>query len=309
VNPPVVWVPVTGTLSLRDEFNRFLYKSAAKVSLLYGMAGTGTAITAEIRQARYWMLTIPQADFVPYLATGVAHLEGQLERGAGGYIHWQLVATFSRKVSRRQVTELFPTAHSEPTRSSAARAYVFKEETSIKDTYFQLGELPIRRNNKQDWDFIFASAVAGNFDVIPAQIRFQSYRTIRAISSDHQTPVGMVRTSNVFWGPTGSGKSRRAWEEAGLDAYSKDPRTKFWDGYTGQENVVIDEFRGSIDISHVLRWLDRYPVRVEIKGSSVCLCAKKFWFTSNLPPRLWYPELDGQTFDALNRRLIVEEFF
>jgi len=29
-------------------------------------------------------------------------------------------------------------------------------------------------------------------------------------------------------GTTGMGKSRRAWEEAGLNAYPKDPRSKFW---------------------------------------------------------------------------------
>jgi len=64
-----------------------------------------------------------------------------------------------------------------------------------------------------------------------------------------------------------------------------DPRSKFWDAYSGHEHVVIDEFRGGIDISHMLRWLDRYPVLVEVKGSSVCLKAGVIWITSNLHPR------------------------
>jgi len=113
---------------------------------------------------------------------------------------------------------------------------------------------------------------------------------------------------HVFWGPTGTGKSRRAWDEATLDAYPKDPRTKFWDGYNGQENVVIDEFRGSIDIAHLLRWFDRYPVIVEIKGSSVVLTAKNFWITSNLSPDVWFPECDSETLSALRRRLKVTRF-
>jgi len=33
--------------------------------------------------------------------------------------------------------------------------------------------------------------------------------------------------------------SKRAWEEAGLHAYSKDPRSKWWDGYRAQEHVII----------------------------------------------------------------------
>lgn len=67
--------------------------------------------------------------------------------------------------------------------------------------------------------------------------------------------------------------------------------------------VIIDEFRGVIDISHILRWLDRYPVRVERKGSSMPLKAKNIWITSNIAPREWYPGLDEATLEALLRRL------
>lgn len=112
----------------------------------------------------------------------------------------------------------------------------------------------------------------------------------------------------MYCGPTGIGKSRRAWDEATFDAYPKDPNTKFWDGYNGQINVVMDEFRGRIDISHLLRWFDRYPVIVEVKGSSVVLKAEKIWITSNLEPREWYPGMDDLTLQALFRRLTVINF-
>lgn len=118
----------------------------------------------------------------------------------------------------------------------------------------------------------------------------------------------MERQCFVYWGKTGTGKSRRAWEEAGMEAYCKDPRTKFWDGYQVEENVVIDEFRGGIDVAHLLRWLDRYPVRVEIKGSSRPLVAKRIWITSNISPRQWYPDIDEETMSALLRRLEITEF-
>lgn len=101
------------------------------------------------------------------------------------------------------------------------------------------------------------------------------------------------------------GKSRLAWEEAGMDAYPKDPRTKFWCGYRDHEHVVIDEFRGGIDIAHMLRWLDRYPVIVEVKGGAQVLKAKKVWITSNLEPKFWYPDADAATVDALMRRLNI----
>lgn len=117
----------------------------------------------------------------------------------------------------------------------------------------------------------------------------------------------MARSARVFWGPTGTGKSFRAWEEAGPSAYPKSSRSKFWDGYQGEQDVILDEFRGAIDVAYLLTWLDRYPVRVEIKGSSKPLSATRFWFTSNLHPRDWYPEIDHLTYEALERRLEILE--
>lgn len=106
----------------------------------------------------------------------------------------------------------------------------------------------------------------------------------------------------VFWGRTGTGKSQRAWQEASLEAYPKGPTSIWWDGYQGQEHVVIDEFRGQIGISHVLRWFDRYPVNFQVKGSQVTCQVKKFWITSNISPDDWYPDIDEATRLALRRR-------
>jgi len=185
---------------------------------------------------------------------------------------------------------------------------VWKENTRVDGTQFEFGQKPIQRNSKPEWEQIWESAKKGDYQSIPASIRVQSYRTLRTIFSDYSTAVGMERTCYVFWGRSGTGKSRRAWEEAGMEAYCKDPRTKFWDGYGSEKNVVIDEFRGGIDIAHLLRWLDRYPVRVEIKGSSKPLLCERIWITSNLSPREWYPGLDSDTAEALSRRLTVTHF-
>lgn len=117
----------------------------------------------------------------------------------------------------------------------------------------------------------------------------------------------MGRTTRCYWGPTGTGKSHRAWEEAGPDAYPKNARTKFWDGYRGHSHAVVDEFRGAIDVGNLLTWLDRYPVSVEIKGSAVPLQVTHFWICSNLSPENWYPGLDEFTLSALLRRLDIVE--
>jgi len=57
----------------------------------------------------------------------------------------------------------------------------------------------------------------------------------------------------------------------------------------------------------LLRWFDRYPVLVEIKGSAAVFKATQIFVTSNLRPDQWYPDVDGATYAALERRLIIHE--
>lgn len=165
----------------------------------------------------------------------------------------------------------------------------------------------VRRNSELDWDRIKDSAKKGELEEIPSDIFVRYYRTLVTIAADYATPVAVEKRVKVYFGPTGGGKSSAAWEQAGATAYPKDPRSKFWYGYKGEENVIIDEFRGGIDISHLLRWLDRYPCMVEIKGSSKVLRASNIWITSNIHPDGWYPTLDRETYLALERRLEIFE--
>lgn len=258
-------------------------------------------------KARYWLLTIPQHGYTPYRPPGVGYIRGQLEQGEStGYVHWQLLAVYNQQVRLRRIkTDFGEGVHAEPSRSSAADDYVWKDETRVDGTQFELGQRPIQRNNDKDWARVKELAKSGQLEEIPADIFVQHYRTLRTISADYCRPDPVEREVVVYWGTSGVGKSRRAWDEAGVDAYPKDPNTKFWDGYRGHQHVVIDEFRGRVDISHILRWFDRYPVVVEIKGSAVVLAAKKIWITSNLDPRSWYPDLDSETLNALMRRMTV----
>lgn len=260
------------------------------------------------RQGIFFMLTVPQNAFTPYLPPQCQYVRGQLELSESGFLHWQLLVAFKRKQSIIGVRDVFGAYHAELTRSSKAFEYVWKEETRVEGTQFELGARPFARNSHTDWEDVWRRATRGDLLAIPAQTRVVSYRTLRAIAADHSTPEPMVREVFAFIGPTATGKSRRAWEEAGMGAYAKDPRSKFWCGYDDQQHVVVDEFRGGIDISHLLRWFDRYPVRVEVKGSSRPLFARKFWVTSNVHPASWYPDLDVTTLEALMRRMTITDF-
>ena len=70
----------------------------------------------------------------------------------------------------------------------------------------------------------------------------------------------------VLWGPSGTGKSRfvaARWP----DAFWKAPESKWWDGYSGHETVVLDDFKDyGMPLVDLQRLLDWYPLWVEVKG-------------------------------------------
>lgn len=260
-------------------------------------------------QYKYFILTIPYEDWqVPQqLPEGVAYLYGQAEEGETGYKHWQFLAYFARKVTCTKAKTLFPvSAHIEPTRSSFAESYVRKEETKIPGSEFELGRKAFKRNSDTDWNDVWENAKKGKMEEIPADVRVRCYNTLTKIQKDYQQPVLRdIQQVNVYWGVTGSGKTHRVFEEIGSSFYIKSSTTKWFDGYNGQEDIVIDEFSGVIDIVHLLKWLDRYPCAVEVKGSQVYLNTKRWWITSNINPQDWYNK-EGVTSEqraALRRRL------
>jgi len=93
--------------------------------------------------------------------------------------------------------------------------------------------------------------------------------------------------TEVYWyyGPTGTGKSRAANVEA-PHAYWKSPVDKWWDGYSGQEDVIVDDYRRDLcTFATLLRLFDRYPLRVEYKGGSCEFRSKRIFITSPKSPK------------------------
>lgn len=107
-----------------------------------------------------------------------------------------------------------------------------------------------------------------------------------------------------LWGPSGVGKSRTARELAEGDIYTKNDGSKWWEGYDAHETVILDDFRDSWwSITETLRILDRYECRIECKGGSRQLLARKIIITSIFPPHFMYRNAAGEPIEQLLRRI------
>ena len=84
---------------------------------------------------------------------------------------------------------------------------------------------------------------------------------------------------------------------------------QWWQGYNGQTDVIIDDFRGDMCRMHtLLRYLDRYPVQVPIKGSSCWLRATRIIITSCFKPDNVYLKERERIEQLLRRITEVREF-
>jgi len=105
----------------------------------------------------------------------------------------------------------------------------------------------------------------------------------------------------MIWGPTGLGKSRMAAWMGGT--FCRLDKGGFLHGYAGEEVVVFDEFNPLLcERELFLQMTDRYPMTMNVKGSSVNWVPRTIIFTSNNNPHDWYSSCGGQD-RAIARRV------
>lgn len=89
------------------------------------------------------------------------------------------------------------------------------------------------------------------------------------------------------WGPTGTGKSkhcRATWPDAFIKS-----NDMWWDGYEGEETVLIEELGPKQINGHNIKlWSDHYPFKAATKGGQILIRPKRIIVTSNYPiDRCW----------------------
>jgi energy-coupling factor transporter ATP-binding protein EcfA2 len=193
-----------------------------------------------------------------------------------------------------------------------ARDYCRKEDTRVPGPAIEWGDPPTKGGTRTDLAVVQAALDDGASEVQVAMDHFGVFcRYFRAISR-YRTLRGFNQRTEptktfVIYGPTGVGKSRLVFELTGRTAYwllKPNGNSIFFDGYDGQEDVVIDEFNGWLPFRLVLSMCDRYPLQVNTKGGSISFNPKRIWFTSNSSPEEWWKSVyrDGH-YDPFRRRI------
>lgn len=86
-----------------------------------------------------------------------------------------------------------------------------------------------------------------------------------------------------LWGPPGTGKSSSIRTQF-PELYAKDPNSKWWDGYSGQQAVLVDDVSDTTLGNAFKLWADPHPgptSTAEVKGGFVNLKYSWFFVTSN----------------------------
>lgn len=116
------------------------------------------------------------------------------------------------------------------------------------------------------------------------------------------------RITYVLVGESGIGKTKWAFDNFGagglfISALSEG-KALWFDGYTGQQAAIIDDFRGSISFENVLKLTDPwYDHRCPVKNSFVIWKPDVVIITSNEHYTMWWPSLSSDQLAPLRRRI------
>lgn len=258
----------------------------------------------------------PRETCTPKLTSQVKYIKWQLEKcPTTGTPHFQGVIIFKCPVRYKTVAKHLPRAQFEACRDLYASInYVGKDETRI-DGPWELGEGPKKQGQRTDLEALTSQITQGEITAesvaLDQPVMYHQYgRTLHKVEDIALRRKFRTEMTEGIWlyGPTGTGKSHAAFE-------GFDPTTHYlwkndngWqDGYTGQETVIINDFRGSIPYDELLQMVDKWPYTVPRRCREPApFLAKKVIITSSLPPDQVYNRREANdSIEQLRRRFKI----
>jgi len=238
------------------------------------------------------------------------------EEGDGGTYHWQGYAQFSKALTLNQVKKFLPRAHIESVKGTQKQAIDYCKKDGHFDEYGTLKTHGGQKANKNKEKYaeikkkIISDKVSLRSVVLDdcdntAQVKFAE------IMEKYGGLEENTRNVKIFWyyGATGCGKSHSAFAQVNRKNYWKaSENLKWFDGYCGQEDVIIDDFRsGHCTFAFLLQVLDIYPLQVPVKGGFVRWSPKRIFITSPFHPKDCYKNIEDKS--QLIRRITEIKHF
>lgn len=186
------------------------------------------------------------------------------------------------------------------------RKYCTKDGTNI----YERGTIP-KQGKRTDLDEVKETLKeTGRMrDIVLVAKSYQSVRMAEVILKYHEEPRDWEPHVRWFYGETGTGKSREALKILGKDCYVAMNTAKWWEGYDGHENVLIDDFRKEFcSFVELLKYLHAVPLRVECKGGSRQFRARNIIITSAYHPAYVYGRIEEDVCQLLRRINEIREF-
>jgi len=205
------------------------------------------------------------------------------EVGESGTPHLQGMINFKSPISFNSIKKKIPRAHIEKTIDQHGSMEYCKKDND----YYEAGEPPAqgKRSDIEEVRHILTSG--GNIrDVVSVAKSIQSVRMAEIHLKYFEKKRNWKPTVRWYYGATGTGKSKTAYEECDAhDPYVAMSTGKWFEGYDAHTHVIIDDMRKDFMKFHeLLRMLDRYAFTVECKGGSRQFLATDIYITSCYAP-------------------------
>lgn len=212
------------------------------------------------------------------------------EKGKQGTPHLQCYFEIKGQLSRKQVREFLNRYWFDKRKGTPLQAANYIKLKPHAD--FQEWGVISKQGKRTDLESFATAILAGETDLQLVEawpghcLRFA--RHIQSLRNMNSQPSFVLKNVIVYWGESGTGKTKTAFERY-PDAFVMGPENgNWWDGYHGQPTILLDEYRDNFTFPYLLRLLDRYPMRVQCKGSYANFVATTIVITCPDHPRDWY---------------------
>lgn len=240
-------------------------------------------------------------DLVDIMGMDYKYVVCGFEIGKEGTPHVQGYVQFKNQVSFEGIKSDLKRAHISVARGSPKQNFAY----CTKDgDYWDDGDMGEGQGKRTDMTDIKRMIDEGWDSQAICEEHFSDYirynRGIEAYRSLCMLPRAECPTVEWVYGPTGCGKTRYA---TNLGPFYIKDHTQWWNGYTQQGVIVIDDFDGRWPFRDLLRLLDRYPYQGQTKGGYVHINSPSIIITCDRSPEECMHELREHELAQLLRRI------